>query len=425
MPHHPRPRLLPSSLAVVLLVASAGLAPGAQAEELPRSKPAEVGLSATALDSIDGAIKRHIAKKDIAGAITVVARKGRVAYLRSFGAFADDSIVRIFSMTKPIAVVAALMLVDEGKLKLDDPVAKYIPAFGALSVQGEKAKAPPMTVQHLMQHTAGLTYGFFGNTQIDQRYRALKVLDKTTDLEAMTAKLGGVPLLFEPGTRWHYSVSIDVLGRVVEVAAKKPFDVFLQERIFKPLDMKDTAFHVPDEKLDRFVANYTGRAFPIEKPETSGYRQKPALSSGGGGLVSTARDYAIFALMLAQGGTWNGTRLLKEATVRRMTTNQLPKALVPIGFGPKPMAGMGFGLGVSVRVGAPSPSSKLGEWGWGGAASTTFFVAPRQDLVVVTMTQRMPMWNGLDRSVRPLAYGAVQTQAPAPKPEPEPAGAGK
>ena len=397
------------------------IAPVAAADDLPRAEPAEVGLDPTALEKIDAAVEGHIAKKEIAGAITVVARKGKVAYLKSFGAFKDDSILRIYSMTKPIAVVAALILVDEGKLGLDDPVSKFIPGFADLKVQGGTSEPKPMTVKHLMQHTAGLTYGFFGNTPIDQRYRSLNVLDKDSSLEAMASKLAGVPLMFEPGTRWHYSVSIDVLGRVVEVAAKQPFDVFLQKRLFGPLGMNDTAFHVPAAKAKRLVPNYAGRSFPIEKPETSPYLKKPGLMSGGGGLVSTARDYTIFCLMLAHGGTWNGTRILKEASVRAMTTNQLPKALVPIRFGPRAMPGLGFGLGVSVRVSGANATNTVGEWGWAGAASTFFFVAPEKDLIVINLTQRMPLWNGLDRSVRPLVYAALE----APAAKREPVGAGK
>lgn len=401
-------------------------APLAHADDLPRAEPAEVGLDAKTLQRIDTAVEGHLAKKEIAGAITVVARNGKVAYLKSFGAFKDDSILRIYSMTKPVAVVAALILVDEGKLALDDPVAKYLPAFAKLKVEGSADAATPMTVKHLMQHTAGLTYGLFGNTPIDQRYRTLNVLDRNSSLEAMAGKLAGVPLMFEPGTRWHYSVSIDLLGRVVEVAAKQPFAEFLQERIFGPLGMKDTAFHVPEAKASRLVPNYAGRAFPIEQPATSPFLTKPALASGGGGLVSTARDYAIFALMLAQGGVWKDTRILKAATVRTMTTNQLPEALIPIRFGARAMAGLGFGLGVSVRVSGGDATNTVGEWGWAGAASTFFFVAPAKDLVVINLTQRMPLWNGLDRSVRPIVFEALKAAAAKPAArEPEPAGAGR
>lgn len=259
-----------------------------------------------------------------------------------------------------------------------------------------------------MQHTSGLTYGLFGDTPVDRAYRERDVLATDTTLEQMVTKLTEIPLLFEPGERWHYSVAIDVLGRVIEVAAKQPLDAFLASRLFKPLGMDDTSFSVPDAQLPRFVACCGPRCRVIEAPETSPFRVPPALLSGGGGLVSTLSDYLTFALMLEAGGTWNGKRILKPETVKLMTTNQLPEALIPIGFGPLKMVGTGFGLGVSVRVKALGRDATEGEWGWGGAASTTFYVSPRDRLVVVTMIQRMPMWNGLDAAIRPLVRAALR-----------------
>ncbi len=404
-----------AALALVLTL----LAP-AVAGDLPRAKPGEVGLSAERLAEIGPAIAKHVESGAIAGAVTVVARKGKVAHLEAHGAFAEDSLFRIYSMTKPVTVVAALSLVDEGKLALDDPVAKYLPELAKPTVHGRDGDVATMTVQHLMQHTAGMTYGYFGNTPVDRRYRAANVLDRTTSLAGMTTKLAGIPLLYEPGERFHYSVSIDVLGRVIEVAAKKPLDEVFVERIFGPLGMSDTAFAVPKEEAARFVPNFGSRGNVIDDPKTSDYRRQPGLLSGGGGLVSTARDYTVFALMLANGGEWDGQRILKRATVETMTTNQLPNELVPIRMGAGPMRGVGFGLGVSVRVAGSGSRTRVGEWGWGGAASTTFFVAPKEELVVLTFTQRMPMWQGVDQTVRPIAYGAIEK----PEPEPEPAGTG-
>jgi CubicO group peptidase (beta-lactamase class C family) len=408
-------RLYPLAL---LVFALAVCVPCGQAagDELPTAKPESVGMSTEALTKIDAVVDTSIQKKEVAGAVTVVARKGKIVYFRAAGAFKKDSIVRIYSMSKPVTVAAALILVDEGKLKLDDPVASYLPAFANLKVHGKETKAAPMTVRHLMQHTAGLSYGFFGNTPVDRAYRSAGVLDRSSSLAAMTKKLGQLALLTEPGTRWHYSLSLDVLGRVIEVIAKQPFETFLKKRLFDPLGMRDTAFCVPQAKAARLVANYAPGQFVIDTPATSQFLAQPGLCSGGGGLVSTARDYTIFALMLAQGGTWNGTRILKAATVRQMTTNSLPKALIPIRMGRKPLLGLGFGLGVSVRVSHADARASLGEWAWSGAASTTFFVAPTEELVVVNLIQRMPYWSGLDLAIRPLVYGAVSKPALAGSP---------
>ncbi len=402
------PARLVAAVLLLLLVS-----PVAWGDDLPRAKPEEVGLTAKGLAEVDRAILARYDKKLFAGAVTMIARRGKVAYFKSFGSFKKDSIVRIYSMTKPITVAAALMLVDEGKLALDDPVSKYVPGIAACVVEGQDKKPATMTVKHLMQHTAGLTYGVFGNTPVDRQYREQGILGRDDTLETMAKKLCEIPLLFEPGTRWHYSVSVDVLGRVVEVAAKQPFDRFLEQRIFKPLGMHDTGFHVPEDKLDRFVPCYGPMRYVIEKVETSPYLKPPAFHSGGGGLVSTATDYMTFALMMAKGGTWKGKRLLSEKSVKLVTTNQLPEKLVPIGFGPIRMKGTGFGLGVSVRVSNPTAGSKVGDWGWGGAASTTFFVSPSEDIVMVNLLQIMPMWNVLDRELRPLVYAAAKRPAPA------------
>lgn len=397
-------------LLLLLLFAAPGLA-----GELPKAKPGDVGLDAEVLARIDQQVALMLAKKEFPGAIVGIARNGKVAYLKAFGDFGEDSLIRIYSMSKPVTVAAALILVDEGKLKLTDPVSKYLPGFERLTVHGKTESPKPMTVQHLMQHTAGLTYGLFGNTPVDQQYRKKDMLASGSTLEEMVQKLAALPLLFEPGSRWHYSVSIDVLGRVIEVASKQSFDAFLQKRLFDPLGMQDTSFSVPDEKLKRFVPCCGARCRVIEATDTSRFRKQPKLLSGGGGLVSTMADYLTFVLMLEAGGTWNGKRILKAETVASMTTNQLPEALVPIRFGFLPMPGMGFGLGVSVRVKETGRATREGTWGWGGAASTTFFVSPKDRLTVVTMIQRMPMWNGLDRAVGPIVFDALKKPAAATK----------
>jgi CubicO group peptidase (beta-lactamase class C family) len=397
---------MPKLLSLVLLVV---LAAPAAAGELPTAKPAEVGLDATKLADIDKRVAKMIEDEEFPGATVAIARNGKLAYLKSFGTFEKDSLIRIYSMTKPITVVAALILMEEGKLSLDDPVSKYLTGFDALKVHRSDKPAKPMTIKDLMRHTSGLSYGLFGNTAVDKAYRKQDVLGKDTTLAEMAKKLSEIPLLFEPGTRWHYSVSIDLLGRVIEVVSQQPFDEYLEARIFKPLGMRDTGFSVPDAKLDRFVPCCGPACRVIEAVETSRFRQTPKMLSGGGGLVSTISDYVTFGLMLDAGGTWNGKRILKPETVKLMTTNQLPDEVEAWG-------GTGFGLGVSVQLKDSAFRGPAGVWGWGGAASTTFFASPKDRLTVVTMIQRMPMWYGLDRAVRAAVFQALQQPAaPATK----------
>mgnify|MGYP001816981409 CR=1 FL=1 len=372
----------------------------AVAGELPTAKPGEVGLDATKLADIDKRVEKMLADKEFPGATVAITRNGKLAYLKSFGDFKNDSLIRIYSMSKPITVVAALILVEDGKLALDDPVSKYIKGFDKLAVNGSDEPATPMTVKDLMRHTSGLTYGLFGNTAVDKAYRKENVLGKDTSLEEMAQKLSQIPLLFEPGTRWHYSVSIDLLGRVIEVASKQSFDAFLKKRLFDPLGMQDTSFSVPDEKLARFVPCNGPGCRVIEAVETSRFRTEPKMLSGGGGLISTISDYVTFGLMLDAGGTWNGTRILKPETIKLMTSNQLPTGVMAWG-------NQGFGLGVSVQLKDNRFRGPAGVWGWGGAASTTFFASPKDRLTVVTMIQRMPMWNGLDRTVRQAVFAAL------------------
>jgi len=271
-----------------------------------------------------------------------------------------------------------------------------------------------MTVRDLMRHTSGLSYGFVGNSAVEKRYKKDKPIDRAGDLPTMITKLSGIPLAFEPGTKWQYSVSIDVLGRLVEIWSGNKFENFLAERICKPLDMKDTAFDVPKGKVDRFTANYapngSGELRLIDDPAKSRYLTPAGLASGGGGLVSTARDYLRFLQMVLNGGELHGTRILKKKTVRLMTQNQLPKKIMPIRIGPIPRVGVGFGLGFSTRVsmGPWDPGGRVGEFGWGGAASTHYWVSPKDELVVVTMEQIMPYSFMTEWAVKKLIYDAIE-----------------
>ena len=402
-----------------LLIASV-----ASAGELPIARPEEAGMSSERLSKVSAAMDELVKEKKLAGGIVMIARRGKVVHLQSHGMLdieaeipmRDDAIVRIYSMTKAITTVAALKLYDEGKLGLDDPVSKHLPEMKGCSVQGKDGLFIPeqeMTIRDLMQHTAGLSYGASGNEVADTLFRDANVLDPNSTLADMTGKLGQLPLTFEPGKDWRYGVSSDVLGRVVEVVSGQPLDEYFQQRIFAPLDMKDTGFFVPDDKLERFAVNYTsdgkGKLTPLDAPAKSAYRKSPVLLSGGGGLVSTARDYMRFLMMIAQGGELDRMRILSDKSVGLMTSNQLPESVGWIKFGTEVREGVGFSLGFSVRVKSSTwdPQSRIGEYGWGGAASTHYWTSPKDELIVVTMEQTMPYSFLTEFAVKGLIYDAV------------------
>ncbi|MFQ5380168.1 MAG: serine hydrolase domain-containing protein [Dehalococcoidia bacterium] len=384
------------------------------------------GMSTERLAQIDRHLmQNYVEPGKFAGALTLVARKGEIAHFSAIGemdgergkATREDTIFRIYSMSKPITSVALMTLYEEGRFQLDDPVHKYIPSFEGLRVWEGGAdpiwltRHPdrPMTVRDLMSHQSGLTYGFMMRNSVDAAYRKLGIMGREGDqglpdetLTEQIEKLSRVPLQFSPGTAWNYSVSTDVCGHLVELISGKPFDDYLTERIFKPLGMVDTAFYVPDEKLDRFAACYiptpTGGRMLQDDPEKSAYRKPPKLLSGGGGLVSTATDYFRFCQMLLNGGRLDGVPILGRKTIELMTSNHLTgggdlAAMAPSGiFAEVAFAGTGFGLGFSVLLdpaAAQIPGSR-GQYAWGGAASTAFWVDPVEEVILVFMTQLLP-----------------------------------
>jgi CubicO group peptidase (beta-lactamase class C family) len=319
-------------------------------------------------------------------------------------------------MSKAITSAAALILVDEGKLDLAAPVSRYLPEFANLKVLDGDAERPAeheMTVTDLFRHTSGVTYGSPNAGGVEKMFEILEVLDMQSDLAVMTTKLGQLPLSFDPGQYWKYGASIDVLGHVVEVASGQPLDEFLHERIFAPLGMTDTGFHVPPDEQSRFAANYysdgKGRLIIRDEPTKSLYLRKPGLLSGGGGLVGTAADYMRFLLMVAGDGRLQGKRILSKESVKLMTTNQLPEHAGWVTFGEDVRTGVGFGLGFSVTVEPhqANPHARQNEYGRGGAASTHYWVSPRDELIVVTMEQRMPYSPETETLLKPVIYDAL------------------
>jgi CubicO group peptidase (beta-lactamase class C family) len=386
----------------------------------PDADPAELGLDADRLRRIDRHFERYVEDGRLPGYLAVVARDGRIAHVASAGRrdletgapVELDTLWRIYSMTKPVTTVAAMMLWEDGAFELKDPVERFIPAFAdaRVYVRGSAQKpftvppVEPVRIWHLMTHTSGLTYGFHHTHAVDEAYRAAG-FEWTTppgmDLAACCERWARLPLAFQPGTEWLYSVATDVLGRVVEVVSGQSLDEFLAERIFGPLAMTDTGFFAAPEDHHRLSALYapdprTGRATRFDQMGDAALKPPDALS-GGGGLVSTAGDYHRFAQMLLGGGALDGVSLLGPRTVRYMTRNHLPggadlKAFGRPLFAETTFEGVGFGLGFSVvedPVAGKSPASP-GEFGWGGAASTAFWVDPVERLTVLFFTQLLP-----------------------------------
>lgn len=382
---------------------------------LPTAKPEEVGMSSKRLARIRPVMKAYVDEGKMPGVITVVARRGKVCHFDVVGMMDEvmgkkmrrDTIFRIYSMTKPVTGVAMMILYEEGRFLLTDPVSKYLPELKNMRVYvgGSRENlrteaAREMTIKHLLTHTSGLIYGD-EEPVVPKLYKEAE-LWKSAGLEEFIDKLARLPLIAQPGTEWNYGVSTDVLGRLVEVLSGKPLDDFLAERIFQPLDMVDTAFYVPDEKLERFAANYQatpeGGMELIDRPQESDYRNPHSIPYGGHGLVSTAADYLRFAQMLANGGELDGVRILGRKTVDFMMLDHLGPELgpEPLGeaagwYGMSPR-GLGFGLTASVvrNVAQSSLVGSPGTFFWGGNAETHFWVDREEELIGLAFTQLTP-----------------------------------
>jgi CubicO group peptidase (beta-lactamase class C family) len=415
-----------------LLIGALVLVATSFAQNLRTVKPETIGLSSERLQRIGAAVQRSIDDKRIAGAVTLVVRHGQIAWFQAQGmedreagkAMRPDTIFRICSLTKPITSVAVMMLYEEGHFLLGDPISKYLPEFKSPKVlvqpsTGAAYSVPAtreITIQDLLRHTSGLTYQW--NPVLGPLYKDANVanglLQYDGTIEDSVKRLAGVPLLFNPGDRWEYGLSVDVLGRLVEVISGKPLDEFLRERIFVPLGMKDTYFYLPDDKVDRLAALYTyyeGKGlnrFP-DTPITEGpfsysadypYRGPKKLFSGGGGLVSTAQDYMRFCQMMLDGGKAGNIQFLSHKSVELMTHDQLGSISSDRAFG------LGFGIeGVKVPL---AETGSTGEYRWGGLYYTAFSIDPKDQMIVIFMAQLHPTGGlTLDRQVKALAYQAI------------------
>ena len=400
--------------------------------ELPRAEPESVGMSTEGLEALRAELDRVVAAGEWPGVTAMVARRGKVVFAHASGLLDVqtgaqarlDSLMRIYSMTKPMTSVAAMMLVEDGALGLDDPVFRFFPAWKNMTVlNADSERVPatrPVTARHLLTHTAGLVYGYDGNSAVDRLYRQAGLIGDwdylVRDTATLVAKLADIPLAFQPGTRWRYGFSTDVLGHLVERVSGKRLDAFLRERLFAPLGIEDAYFDVPPALAPRFGTNHiiakdgavTVQDNPREDPEFMGV----TFISGGGGVVTTVGDFMRFCLMLEGNGAFGGVRVLQADTVAAMTRNQLPDGVT---MGGDPF-GLGFGIfGADADAGedqpssasTPSPSPSPSSYYWGGAAGTYFWIDPAERLVGVFLPQRINSPNHLQEAVQRLVYKAI------------------
>ena len=413
----------------------------ALAQDLSKlSKPEEAGFSSDRLARVTQFFQSEVDRANIPGAVVVVARNGKLVYRQAIGyqdreaktPMKTDAIFRIFSMTKPISSVAVMMLAEEGKIDLMAPVAQYLPEFKDVKVGVERvdpAGGKPvlelesphraMTVQDLLRHTSGLVYGPFGNKLVHQAYNQANLFDPGQNLAEFVTKISKLPLAHQPGSTWEYGMSVDVLGRIVEIASGTSFDRFLDERIYKPLGMTDTAFSLTDAQMLRLAEPEIDAATGKRPGFAQSAVKKDVVKwfSGGGGLLSTASDYARFCQMLVNGGELNGVRLLSPKTLAIMTSDQIPPGTARVGMleatqemTPIPEIGQSFGLGFAVRTeaGRSPVSGSVGDYFWAGAGGTYFWIDPQEKLFAVMMLQKpFEQVGHYRRALREIVYGAL------------------
>ena len=415
--------LLITCIGSTLLLASSIV----QAENLKITKAEKVGMSSEHLTKLNDLGAAYIAKGQYSGIVTMLARKGKIVHFNAEGtlsvdndqAMQTDTLFRIYSMTKPITAVAAMMLYEEGKFHLNEPVSKYIPEFSDLKIFNNGTPLAPqkeMTIRQLFTHTSGLSYGFAKDNEVDAQYREIKPLDRQ-DLDEFVQQLAKIPLRFEPGKRYQYSVSYDVLGVLIERLAKMPLDEFFKTRIFQPLGMQDTFFEVPADKLSRLAGDqyWDEKTSKIIAVPTEGQRNysKVTLFSGGGGLVSTASDYMRFAQMILNGGSYKGARILGPKTVEFMSKNQMTDEVRAEGVGDFENSdlhagqNMSLGFGVVVKPALMPATSSKGELSWSGAAGTKFWIDPQEEIIGIALVQQYLAPWPLRFDMKVAAYQAL------------------
>jgi CubicO group peptidase (beta-lactamase class C family) len=387
---------------------------------LPRATPEDIGLSTAGLARLGRVVQGEVDRGRVPGAVALIARRGQLGYFESFGQrdpasgapMALDSIFRIYSMTKPIVSVAAMMLWEEGRFLLNDPIAKYLPELGHVRVAvaqgtdiGHVDAERPITIQDLLRHTSGLTYEFRGSGPVHKMYTAARIYSRDQTNADQVAALSKLPLLHQPGTKWEYSRSTDVVGRLVEVLSGMSLGQFLRQQLFAPLGMSDTAFHVPVPLQARLAESFAKDPDTGSGVQLINVKSAPKFESGGGGLVSTAADYARFLQMLLNRGRLDGVRYLSRKTIELMTADHLgtitgaPDLLLP---------GYGFGLGFAVRLqpGMAHVPGSVGQYFWGGLAGTTFWVDPQEELFAIMMIQAPGQRDYFRNLFRDLVYAA-------------------
>ncbi len=406
------------------------------------TSPEAVGMSSNRLARIAPVMESYVAERGVVGISTMISRRGEIVHAEQFGLqdgeagtpMVSDTIFRIYSMTKPIVSTALMLLHEEGAFQLEQPVAQFLPAFGATKVLADDGslvdQARPMQIRDVLSHTSGLTYDFMADTPVAQMYRDARIMnDAARPLDALIDELATLPLAFQPGSRWHYSVGIDVAARLIEVLSGQSLGDFLRERLFDPLGMGDTGFGVPDAQLGRVSAMYglpdlvgeNYSAIQLMEAALSGFNERIDVSEtyptstpdvfqrGGLGLFSTTADYMRFAQMLANAGALDGTRVVGRKTLELMHANHLPPELLPYELLGLPVPGMGFGLGsrVMLDVAQTAGPGSIGEYGWAGAAKTYYWVDPAEELVGLFMSQYMTGMLLPERDFRSLVYQAI------------------
>jgi len=393
-----------------------------QTPSLPDAKPETLGLSPARLQRASDAFRREVDKGTLPGLTFMVARRGQIGWFDAIGRqapaasapMAKDSIFRIYSMTKPIVSVGIMMLLEEGHFILNDPVAKFIPEFATQKVgvetNGELELVPlkrPMTIQDLLRHTSGITYDHTGNSLVQQLYQQSRLRSRKITNAEHAAMVAGLPLVAQPGAEWNYSRSTDILGRIIEVVSGKTLGAFLTERVLAPLQMAETGFHTADDNANRLAEAFPTDPWNGEKVQLFDMLERPAMESGGGGLVSTTMDYARFCQMLLNGGTMDGTRIIGRKSLELMASDHLgPQVKVDSPLMP---AGHGFGLGFAVRTHrgmAPFPGS-VGQFFWSGMAGTFFWIDPAEDMFAVLMMQGPGQREYIRSFFRSLVYAAI------------------